>query len=76
MGETGEWRPGKWWWRKQEREVITLTYARMHGILEETRSFERNALGWYVTNGHTSAADTEVLTFYREALWLNVRSSS
>ena len=61
VGETGEWRPGKWWWRKQEREVITLTYARKHGSEVKTRSFERNALGWYVTNGHTSASDTKVL---------------
>ena len=60
VGDTGEWRPGKWTWHKQE-EVITLTYARMHGIREETRSFERNALGWYVTNRHTSACHTKVL---------------
>ena len=60
-GDTGEWRPGKWTWHKQEEEVITLTYARKHGILEKTRSFKRNALGWYVTNRHTSACHTKVL---------------
>ena len=60
-GDTGTWRPGSWTWQKQEKEVITLTYARKEGIELKTRSFERNALGWYVTNSHTSACDTKVL---------------
>ena len=60
-GDTGTWRPGSWTWQKQEKEVITLTFARKGRIKLKTRSFERNALGWYVTNSHRSACDTKVL---------------
>ena len=62
VGDTGVWRSGKWTWRKQEPEVITLTYARKDGSEVKTRSFERNVLGWYVTNRHTSAGRTKVLS--------------
>ena len=62
VGDTGVWRSGKWTWRKQEPEVITLTYARKHGSEVKTRSFERNVLGLYVTNRHTSAGRTKVLS--------------
>ena len=62
VGDTGVWRSGKWTWRKQEQEVITLTYARKDGSEVKTRSFERNVFGWYVTNGHTSAGRTKVLS--------------
>ena len=61
LGDTGEWRPGKWTWQKQEVEVITLTYAWKNGIREKTTSFKRNALGWYVTNMHTRACHSKVL---------------
>ena len=62
VGDTGVWRSGKWRWRKQEPEVITLTYARKDGSEVKTRSFERNVFGWYVTNRHTSAGRTKVLS--------------
>ena len=62
VGDTGVWRSGKWTWRKQEPEVITLTYARKDGSEVKTRSFERNVFGWYVTNRHTSAGRTKVLS--------------
>jgi hypothetical protein len=61
LGDTGDWRAGKWTWHKHEEKVITLTYARKKGIREKTRSFKRNALGWYVTNCHTSASHIKVL---------------
>ena len=74
-GDTGEWRPGKWTWHKQDDEVITLTYARKHGILEKTRSFKRNALGWYVTHCHTSASHTKVLYMLPQTNLADFRTS-
>ena len=58
---TGEWRPGKWTWLKEEAEVMTLRFAWKDGIRAKTTSFKRNALGWYVTNRHTSACHAKVL---------------
>ena len=58
---TGEWRPGKWTWQKQEAEVITLRFAWKNGIRAKTTSFKRNALGWYVSNKHVRACQTKVL---------------
>ena len=48
-------------WQKQEVEVITMTYAWKNDIPKKTTSYRRNALGWYVTNMHTSACHSKIL---------------
>ena len=58
---TGEWRPGKWTWLKEEAEVITLRFAWKDGIRAKTTSFKRNALGWYVSYQHVRACEAKVL---------------
>ena len=59
--DTGEWRPGKWTWQKQEPEVLLLRFAWKDGIRAKTTSFQRNALGWYVSNSHVRACQTKLL---------------
>ena len=41
--------------------AFTLTYAWRNGIPQNTRSYQRNALGWFVTNEHTTAEESKVL---------------
>ena len=59
--DTGEWRPGKWTWQKQEPEVLLLRFAWKEGVRAKTTSFQKNALGWYVSNSHVRACQTKVL---------------
>ena len=58
---TGEWRPGKWTRQKQEPEVLLLWFAWKEGVRAKTISFQKNALGWYVSNSHVRACQTKVL---------------
>ena len=59
--DTGEWRPGKWTRQKQEPEVLLLWFAWKEGVRAKTTSFQKNALGWYVSNSHVRACQTKVL---------------
>ena len=59
--DSGEWRPGKWTWQKQEPEVLLLRFAWKEGVRAKTTSFQKNARGWYVSNSHARACQTKVL---------------
>ena len=59
--DTGEWRPGKWTRQKQEPEVLLLWFAWKEGVRAKTISFQKNALGWYVSNSHVRACQTKLL---------------
>ena len=58
---TGEWRPGKWTWQKQEPEVLMFRFDFKQGIGAKTTWFQRNAIGWFVSKSHVRACETRVL---------------